>query len=98
MDLTQFISITPSKKQCPEISKDAPTVCGLTHLSRATIYRMVARGDFPKPFSVFGRKLWLEQDVLDWLSASEQSLLKQIEKRRGHGKAKGEQITEEAAL
>ena len=67
MDLTQFISITPSKKQCPEISKDAPTVCGLTHLSRATIYRMVARGDFPKPFSVFGRKLWLEQDVLDWL-------------------------------
>ena len=55
-------------------------------------------GDFPKPFSVFGRKLWLEQDVLDWLSAREQSLLKQIEKRRGHGKAKGEQITEEAAL
>lgn len=37
-------------------------------LGRSTIYRMISRGDFPKPFSLGGnRTAWLEEDVDRWL-------------------------------
>ena len=38
-----------------------------TSLHRATIYRRVARGEFPRPFPIGGRRVaWAERDIEDW--------------------------------
>lgn len=38
-------------------------------LGQSTIYRMIAKGEFPKPFSLGGnRRAWLEADVDKWLA------------------------------
>lgn len=38
-------------------------------LGKSTIYRMVADGDFPKPFSLgANRTAWLEEDIDAWLA------------------------------
>jgi prophage regulatory protein len=45
-------------------------VCELTSLSRATIYRRVDDGKFPKPIRISrNRVAWRERAVLDWLAA-----------------------------
>lgn len=37
-------------------------------LGQSTIYRLVAKGEFPKPFPLVGnRTAWLESDVDAWL-------------------------------
>ncbi|VVE34060.1 helix-turn-helix transcriptional regulator [Pandoraea commovens] len=38
-------------------------------LGQSTIYRMVANGEFPEPFVIYGnRKAWMEEDVDAWLA------------------------------
>ncbi|WP_009522283.1 AlpA family transcriptional regulator [Imbroritus primus] len=38
-------------------------------LGKSTIYRMVAEGEFPKPFSLgSNRTAWLEEDIDAWLA------------------------------
>ena len=37
-----------------------------TSLSRSTINRLVAKGEFPKPVPLNGRKAWIEREVFDW--------------------------------
>lgn len=38
-------------------------------LSQSTIYAMIAKGAFPKPFELTpGRVAWIEEDVDDWLA------------------------------
>jgi prophage regulatory protein len=45
-------------------------VCELTSLSRATIYRLVYIGKFPKPIRISrNRVAWRERAVLLWLAA-----------------------------
>jgi prophage regulatory protein len=45
-------------------------VCKATGLSRSTIYRLVADGDFPKPVKPSkGRVAWREREVLAWLAS-----------------------------
>ena len=40
----------------------------LTRLSRSTIYRLIAKGEFPKQFKRTERLVaWLESDILLWL-------------------------------
>jgi len=40
-----------------------------TGLSRSTIYRRVAEGDFPKPVHLGGRTVgWIAAEVQDWLA------------------------------
>jgi prophage regulatory protein len=37
--------------------------------SRATIYRKVASGEFPRPYNLGGRAVaWLESDVNGWIA------------------------------
>ncbi|WP_186034748.1 helix-turn-helix transcriptional regulator [Burkholderia gladioli] len=46
--------------------KDVATKIGL---GQSTIYRLVAQGDFPKPFEIMPkRNAWLEEDVDAWLA------------------------------
>jgi prophage regulatory protein len=45
-------------------------VCESTGLSRSTIYRLIANGDFPKPVKISkGRVAWREREVLAWLAS-----------------------------
>ena len=45
-------------------------VCQATGLSRSTIYRRVADGEFPKPVKISkGRVAWRERDLLSWLES-----------------------------
>lgn len=38
-------------------------------LGQSTIYRLVAKGEFPKPFPLVGnRTAWLESDIDAWLA------------------------------
>lgn len=46
---------------------------GLTGVSRATIYRLLAAGKFPKPVRpVPGVVAWRAGDVMDWLRSHSQ--------------------------
>ncbi|MGU5557793.1 helix-turn-helix transcriptional regulator [Aeromonas veronii] len=39
-----------------------------TRLSRATIYRLIAKGDFPKQIHLSERATaWLRNEVMDWI-------------------------------
>jgi len=47
-----------------------PRVKEITTLSRATIYRRMAEGKFPKQIKLSERaSAWVEQEVLDWLDS-----------------------------
>ena len=47
-----------------------PTVLAKTGVSRATIYRLVERGDFPQPRRLSERtSVWDEAEVDGWLKA-----------------------------
>ena len=76
MNSLQFIRLEPPKKKGQAVQYKAPTVCGLTTLSRATIYRLIARGDFPAPATVSGRSLWRESDILAWVEAQKYAVRK----------------------
>jgi len=46
-----------------------PEVIEITTLSRASIYRLIADGEFPKQVKLSTRACaWVEQDVLNWLN------------------------------
>ncbi len=46
------------------------TVCQQTELSRATIYRLIAAGSFPKPVHVTPRcSRWRSDEVAAWSAA-----------------------------
>ncbi|HIL03077.1 MAG TPA: AlpA family transcriptional regulator [Candidatus Thioglobus autotrophicus] len=46
-----------------------PEVIEITTLSRASIYRLIADGKFPKQVKLSTRACaWVEQDVLNWLN------------------------------
>ena len=46
-----------------------PDVEGLTGLSKATIYRLVANGDFPRPIQLGARAVgWRSGDVEQWIA------------------------------
>lgn len=41
-----------------------------TTLSRSSIYDMIARGEFPKPVKISGRRVaWLESSVDAWIQS-----------------------------
>ena len=45
-----------------------PTALQMTSLSRATIYRLIADGKFPKQIKLSTRACaWVEKDVANWI-------------------------------
>ena len=41
-----------------------------TTLSRSSLYAMIARGEFPAPIKITGRRVaWTETSVNDWIQA-----------------------------
>ena len=47
-----------------------PAVMELTGRSRASVYRDVAAGTFPKPLKIGKRAIaWHETDIRDWMSS-----------------------------
>lgn len=49
-------------------------------LGQSTIYRLVAKGEFPKPFPLVGNRMaWVESDVEQWLAARVSAARQQTE-------------------
>lgn len=47
-----------------------PDVQAITKLSRTTLYRLTANGDFPKPIALGQRAVgWRLSDVNEWIAA-----------------------------
>jgi len=58
-----------------------PKVMETTGLGRATIYKYIQEGTFPKPVPLGGRAVgWIEEEVADWV-------LSRVEKRDGDDEA-----------
>ena len=51
-----------------------PEVCHRTGMSKATVYRLVKAGQFPKSVKLSARlRGWRSEDVQDWISNRELS-------------------------
>ena len=51
-----------------------PEVLSRLHISHATLYRMVARGEFPRPVRLGPRAVgWFEAEVGEWLVSRERA-------------------------
>lgn len=49
-------------------------VVALVGLSRATIYRRIDSGDFPKPIHLSARRrAWVKREIEDWMDALEEA-------------------------
>lgn len=44
------------------------TVCTITGLSVATVYRLLAKGDFPRPVMITSHaRAWRLSEIMDWI-------------------------------
>ncbi|WBU52067.1 AlpA family transcriptional regulator [Paracoccus sp. SCSIO 75233] len=51
-----------------------PEVEKITGLSRSTLYRLMAEGNFPKPIKLTGKAVgWTDAAIDDWLDSREQA-------------------------
>ena len=59
-----------SETQAPIKVLRAPDTCAIIGLKRAALYRLVQRGQFPKPIKI-STKLsgWLDSEVYAWLES-----------------------------
>ena len=58
----------PSGSDCQLRFLRLPEVLNLVGVTRATLYRLMAPGTFPKQISVGGNTVvWLESDVTKWM-------------------------------
>ena len=53
----------------PDTFLRVPDVCRIIGISRATLYEMMAKGEFPKPIKLsVGCTVWLEHEIDDLLN------------------------------
>lgn len=82
--------MSKAEVQIPAIYADLPTVSALVTLSEASIQKMVARNEFPRPRQLSGRRVaWLLREVQEWAEARPHSDLPPppntgARKARGH--------------
>ena len=50
-----------------QVCLDRREVLALLNVRRTTLYRLVTKGDFPKPIKIGSRSLWLRREVLAWI-------------------------------
>jgi prophage regulatory protein len=52
----------------PDTFLRVPDVCRIIGISRATLYEMMAKGEFPKPIKLFERRMarWSAQEIERW--------------------------------
>ncbi|QYA14081.1 AlpA family transcriptional regulator [Rhizobium sp. AB2/73] len=43
-------------------------VLSMVGVSRPTIYRLIAKGEFPKPVTIGAARLWPENEINQWLT------------------------------
>lgn len=61
-----------------------PEVCQITGLAKATIYKKVADGSFPKIIKLTSRSSgFLEEDVFNWIEARIQASTATVEEASG---------------
>ncbi|MCU7376166.1 AlpA family transcriptional regulator [Paucibacter sp. O1-1] len=59
-----------SSSLTPQALLRLPKVMNTTGLGRSTIYRMVAKKQFPRPIKISVRAVaWRQTDIADWIEA-----------------------------
>lgn len=44
-------------------------ICSTLHISRATVYRLIANNGFPRPIKIGpARSVWREEDIEQWVN------------------------------
>jgi prophage regulatory protein len=60
----------PNTASINHVLISAKEVCRRTSLSRASLYRLMAQGSFPKPVPLHGvRKAWIQSEVDSWVAS-----------------------------
>lgn len=49
------------------------TVLSLVPISRPTIYRLIKKGEFPKPLEIGSSRAWVEAEIEQWKQARMQA-------------------------
>lgn len=63
--------MTDKLKDLPELLR-LPEVQSITNLATSTLYRDMARGDFPRPVVLTGRAVaWQKSQIEEWLNDRE---------------------------
>jgi prophage regulatory protein len=63
-NLNSSVAVTPVRLIA---SKE---VCRRTSLSRASLYRLMSDGSFPRPVTLHGvRKAWIESEIDAWIAS-----------------------------
>ncbi len=57
--MTKFFDLNDLLRQDPHGARIVP-------VSKATLYRMIAEGRFPKPKRLGKRSVWTDQDIEQW--------------------------------
>lgn len=74
-DLQQDASVHGQQHQIVDYLIPRKTVEKLSGLSRATIYRLIKSGKFPRPLSIgTGSVRWRQSDVIAWQQSLNPSL------------------------
>jgi prophage regulatory protein len=56
----------------PEMLLRAHAVCAITGLSVPTVYRLIAKGDFPRPVQITGHaRAWKLSELMGWIESRE---------------------------
>jgi prophage regulatory protein len=60
----------PTASPQSEILISGKEVCRRTSLSRASLYRLMSDGSFPRPVPLHGvRKAWIESEIDAWIAS-----------------------------
>ena len=66
------VGVQPSPKKttkAPPLLIDVTEAARLTGLSPRTVWRFVASSRFPAPLRLGGRRLWNQQELIEWVSS-----------------------------
>lgn len=63
---------TPDPEPLPRLMR-LPDVLSVTGSSRATIYRMMGRAEFPRPIRFGSSSCWDQGEIRDWIEAKKRA-------------------------
>ena len=49
-----------------DLLREDPYGARIVPVSKASLYRMIAEGKFPKPFRLGARSVWTKEDIEQW--------------------------------
>ena len=75
----------------PDMLLRIDAVCAITGLSPATLHRLKAQGDFPRPVKITSyARAWKLSEIMDWIESRDRDVAADTNGRRASNLAAGE--------